>query len=245
MTLGCRGAINFDLVCDLREGGHHSGNWGGLIANPGVILAHALASIVGPEGELLVPALAAPPMSKAAKECLADVEIDGGEAGPQVDAWWGEPGLSPAERVYASNVFNVLAFTTGTPGRPVNAIPPKAVANCQLRFVAGTEVDAIMPALQRASRRQGLQDREGDAAARRQRRPLRRHAHRAGSSLGAVRRRLAAALGQRQAGHAAADGRLDLQRRVHRHPGHAHHLDPALLRLMLPARARRAHPDAA
>jgi acetylornithine deacetylase/succinyl-diaminopimelate desuccinylase-like protein len=149
MTLGCRGAINFDLVCDLREGGHHSGNWGGLIANPGIILAHALASIVGPKGELLVPALKAPPMSKAAKACLADVEIDGGEAGPQVDAWWGEPGLSPAERVYASNVFNVLAFTTGTPGRPVNAIPPKAVANCQLRLVAGTKVDAILPALQR------------------------------------------------------------------------------------------------
>ena len=39
MTLGCRGAINFDLVCDLREGGHHSGNWGGLIANPASILA--------------------------------------------------------------------------------------------------------------------------------------------------------------------------------------------------------------
>ena len=69
MTLGCRGAINFDLVCDLREGGHHSGNWGGLIANPGIILAHALASIVGPKGELLVPALKAPAMSKAVKEC--------------------------------------------------------------------------------------------------------------------------------------------------------------------------------
>jgi len=152
MTLGCRGAINFDLVCDLREGGHHSGNWGGLIANPGVTLAHALAS----KGELLVPALAAPPMSKAAKDCLTDVEIDGGEAGPQVDAWWGEPGLSPAERVYASNVFNILAFTTGTPGRPVNAIPPKAVANCQLRFVAGTKVDTIMPAVQRHLDAKGL-----------------------------------------------------------------------------------------
>src|SRR5262249_44805981 len=34
MTLGCRGAINFDLVCDLREGGHHSGNWGGLPRPP-------------------------------------------------------------------------------------------------------------------------------------------------------------------------------------------------------------------
>ena len=149
ITLGCRGVINFDLVCDLREGGHHSGNWGGLIANPGVILAHALASIVGPTGELLVPALEAPPMTKAVKDCLADVEIDGGESGPKVDEGWGDPGLTPAERVYASNTFNILAFTAGTPGRPVNAIPPKAVANCQLRFIAGTAIDGVMPALQR------------------------------------------------------------------------------------------------
>ena len=87
--------------------------------------------------------------------------------GPPVDAWWGEPGLTPAERVYASNVFNILAFTTGTPGRPVNAIPPKAVANCQLRFVAGTDVDAIVPALQRHLDAEGFATREGDAAARR------------------------------------------------------------------------------
>jgi acetylornithine deacetylase/succinyl-diaminopimelate desuccinylase-like protein len=31
----------------------------------------------------------------------------------------------------------------------VNAVPPSAVANCQLRFVAGTDADAVMPALQR------------------------------------------------------------------------------------------------
>jgi acetylornithine deacetylase/succinyl-diaminopimelate desuccinylase-like protein len=149
LSLGCRGALNFDLVCDLREGAHHSGNWGGLIANPGIILAHALASITSANGELLVGALKAPAMTVAVKEALADVEIDAGEAGPTIDAWWGEAGQTPAERVYASNVFNVLAFTTGTPGRPVNAIPAKAVANCQLRFVAGTDMSAIMPALQR------------------------------------------------------------------------------------------------
>jgi acetylornithine deacetylase/succinyl-diaminopimelate desuccinylase-like protein len=149
MTLGCRGAINFDLVCDLREGGHHSGNWGGLIANPALILANALAVIVGPTGALLVDALKAPPMSAAVKDALADVEVDGGAEGPAVDPWWGEPGHTPAERVYGSNVFHVLAFTAGTPGRPVNAVPPSAVANCQLRFVAGTDADAVMPALQR------------------------------------------------------------------------------------------------
>jgi len=43
----------------------------------------------------------------------------------------------------------VLAFTAGTPGRPVNAVPPSAVANCQLRFIAGTDADGVMPALQR------------------------------------------------------------------------------------------------
>jgi acetylornithine deacetylase/succinyl-diaminopimelate desuccinylase-like protein len=156
MTLGCRGARNFDLVCELREGGHHSGNWGGLIANPGVILAHALASIVGPKGELLVPALQAPAMTRPVKDCLADIAIDGGEGGPTVDDWWGEPGHTPAERVYASNVFNILAFTTGTPGRPVNAIPPKAVAHCQLRFVPGTDIDGIVPALERHLQAKGF-----------------------------------------------------------------------------------------
>jgi acetylornithine deacetylase/succinyl-diaminopimelate desuccinylase-like protein len=148
ISLGCRGAMNFDLVVDLREGGHHSGNWGGLISNPGFILAHALASIVGTKGELLVEGLKAPPMSRAVKDVLADVEIDGGDKGPQVDEWWGEPELRPAERVYAANTFNILAFTTGTPEKPVNAIPPKAVANCQLRFVAGTRVETIIPTLQ-------------------------------------------------------------------------------------------------
>src|SRR5262249_30328090 len=149
MTLGCRGAINFDLVCDLRDGGHHSGNWGGLIANPALILANALATIVGPNGELLVAELKAPQLSPAAKAALADVEIDCGSDRPAVDPWWGEPGLSPAERVYGSNVFHVLAITAGTPGRPVNAVPPKAVANCQLRFIAGTDADATTEILQR------------------------------------------------------------------------------------------------
>jgi hypothetical protein len=58
------------------------------------------------------------------------IEIDGGDKGLQVDEWWGEP---PVERVYGANTFNILAYWCGTPGRPVNAIPPKAVANCQLR----------------------------------------------------------------------------------------------------------------
>ena len=244
MTLGCRGALNFDLVCELREGGHHSGNWGGLIANPGVILAHALASIVGPKGELLVPALQAAAMTRPVKECLADIEIDGGEGGP---GRWTSGGASrdhtPAERVYASNVFNILAFTTGTPGRPVNAIPPKAVAHCQLRFVPGTDVDAIVPALERHLESQGIRQREGDAAAQLSTTATSRPRAPSPTTPG---RQFAAASLQRSANAKPAvlpqTRRLDLQRHLHGHPGNADHLGAALLRVLLPACARRAHP---
>ncbi|MEL7348342.1 MAG: M20/M25/M40 family metallo-hydrolase, partial [Pseudomonadota bacterium] len=44
LFFGARGAMTMDLEVDLREGAHHSGNWGGLLADPGLILAHALAS---------------------------------------------------------------------------------------------------------------------------------------------------------------------------------------------------------
>ena len=54
LFLGSRGAFNFDLTVDLREGGHHSGNWGGLLANPGTILANAIASMVDARGRILV-----------------------------------------------------------------------------------------------------------------------------------------------------------------------------------------------
>jgi acetylornithine deacetylase/succinyl-diaminopimelate desuccinylase-like protein len=43
LFLGARGAFNFDMHVDLRDGGHHSGNWGGLLSNPGIILAQAPA----------------------------------------------------------------------------------------------------------------------------------------------------------------------------------------------------------
>lgn len=149
MSLGCRGAVNVDLVVDLREGAHHSGNWGGLIADPGLILANALATIVGPTGELLVDELLAVPMTDAVRACLDDVEVDGGADGPQIDAWWGQPGLSPPQRVFAANTFNVLAYVTGNPTKVVNAIPPRAVAHCQLRMVAGTDPEIVAPALRR------------------------------------------------------------------------------------------------
>ncbi|MCG8593205.1 MAG: M20 family metallopeptidase [Kiloniellales bacterium] len=154
--MGARGVFNFDLTVDLRAGGHHSGNWGGLLANPGIILAHAIASLTGPTGEILVPEWRPPAIPNSVRAAVAGLEIDGGPEGPEVDPDWGEPGLTPAERVFAWNSFEVLAFKTGNPDNPVNAIPPRAGAHCHLRYVVPSDPEAFMPGLRRHLDAQGF-----------------------------------------------------------------------------------------
>ena len=155
MFLGSRGALNFDLAVDLRAGGHHSGNWGGLLRNPGIVLAHALASITDARGAIRVPEWRPDSLTPAVRAALADLVIEGGADGPSIDADWGEPGLTPAERVFGWCSFEVLAFVTGNPDKPVNAIPPRASAHCQLRYVVGVDPADILPALRRHLDREG------------------------------------------------------------------------------------------
>jgi acetylornithine deacetylase/succinyl-diaminopimelate desuccinylase-like protein len=147
LFLGARGALNFDLTVNLREGAHHSGNWGGLLANPGTILANAIACLVDGRGRILVPELRTAGIPAAVRSALADLAVGGGPGDPALDADWGEPGLSPAERVFGWNTLEVLAFVTGNPAAPVNAVPPSARATLQLRFVVGTDPEAAVAAV--------------------------------------------------------------------------------------------------
>ena len=154
--LGTRGALSFDLSIQARQGAHHSGNWGGLISNPGIQLAHAIASIVGPTGQIRIPEWVPSELPEPVRRALVDCEVDGGADGPEVEAWWGEPGLSPAERVFGWCSFEVLAYKTGNPQTPVNAIPASAWARCQLRFVVGPDPSQFLPALRRHLDRHGF-----------------------------------------------------------------------------------------
>ena len=72
-----------------------------------------------------------------------------GPDGPTVDADWGEPGLIARGARVRLVSFEVLAFVCGNPDRPVNAIPPRASAHCQLRYVVGVDPADIVPALRR------------------------------------------------------------------------------------------------
>ena len=83
--LGSRGSLNMNFTVDLREGAHHSGNWGGLLANPGVILAHALASIVSREGRVLIRELLPERIPESVRAALTDCAPEPGEDEPAID----------------------------------------------------------------------------------------------------------------------------------------------------------------
>jgi acetylornithine deacetylase/succinyl-diaminopimelate desuccinylase-like protein len=138
LFLGTRGVANFDLSLTLREGAHHSGNWGGLLRNPGTVLANAIACLVDGRGRILVPALRPPPIPANVRAALAGVEFGGDPGDPVIDRDWGEPDLTPTERVIAWNTLEVLAYRTGNPDHPINAIPPSAKATMHMRYVVGT-----------------------------------------------------------------------------------------------------------
>ena len=156
--LGSRGVVNFSLDIDAREGGHHSGNWGGLLSNPATRLASAVASMVDARGRILVEDLRPPPMSNAVRTAIADCAIDGGPGAPEIDPDWGEPGLTPWERVFGWNALEVLAWGAGDADRPVNAIPPRARAVIQMRFVAGSKEEKFEPAIRAHLDAHGFED---------------------------------------------------------------------------------------
>jgi acetylornithine deacetylase/succinyl-diaminopimelate desuccinylase-like protein len=143
---------------NLHAGAHHSGNWGGLLTNPGVVMAHALASMIDRNGKILVEGWRNTTLSSSVRAAIAKLKVGGGENSPKINPNWGEPGMTLEERVFGSNTFEVRAFETGNPQFPANAIPSSAVAFGHLRYVVGTQPEQLMPMLRVHLARHGFED---------------------------------------------------------------------------------------
>jgi acetylornithine deacetylase/succinyl-diaminopimelate desuccinylase-like protein len=157
ITLGTRAGVAFDLVVNLREGGHHSGHWGGLLADPGVILAYAIAAIFTQDGRIKVAGWLPQQIPPAVREACAAVVIEDMPGAPALDAGWGEPGLSRAERMYMWTSAVVLASISGQPEAPVNAVGGTARARIQVRHTVDVSSADIVPALRAHLDAHGLQ----------------------------------------------------------------------------------------
>lgn len=133
IATGTRGTFHFDLAVTLRAGGVHSGHWGGLTTDPAIVLSHALASMMDRHGKILVrdwlPQNGVPAQVRGV---LDGCPVGGGDGAATIDADWGEPGLTSAEKIYGWNSLIVLAMISGRPENPVNAVAPDARAHCQI-----------------------------------------------------------------------------------------------------------------
>jgi acetylornithine deacetylase/succinyl-diaminopimelate desuccinylase-like protein len=144
LFLGARGGVQIQLDVDLRPDSYHSGNWGGVLRNPATTLAGAVASLVDGHGRIQVPELLPPELPEAVRKALAEVTVAGSPGDPVPDKGWGASELTAAERLYAWNTLEVLSIGAADIDRPVNAIPGRARAVLQLRYVVGTDaVDRI------------------------------------------------------------------------------------------------------
>jgi acetylornithine deacetylase/succinyl-diaminopimelate desuccinylase-like protein len=150
IATGTRGIWQCELVLELRPGGVHSGHWGGLTTDPAVVLSHAIGSIMDKRGAILVrewlPANGVPASVRAA---LQDCPVGGGGEAATIDPDWGEPGLTPAEKIYGWNSFIVLAMVAGRPENPMNAVAPSARATCHIRYTVDTDPAVFEPALRK------------------------------------------------------------------------------------------------
>ncbi|TPG48157.1 M20/M25/M40 family metallo-hydrolase [Roseomonas nepalensis] len=158
IAAGSRGSFMFDLVVRLRQGGVHSGHWGGLTRDPAILLAHAIAAIADQHGRIQVrdwlPGETVPP---AIRRALEGCPVGGGEGAATIDEGWGEPGLTAAEKIYGWASFIVLAMTCGNPASPVNAVAPEARAACQIRYTGDSDTFRFEPALRAHLDARGLQ----------------------------------------------------------------------------------------
>jgi acetylornithine deacetylase/succinyl-diaminopimelate desuccinylase-like protein len=140
LFLGSRGALQIALDVDLRPDSHHSGNWGGVIRNPATTLAGAIASLVDGHGRIQVPVLLPSELPGPVRAALADITVANSPGDPTPDQGWGDTDLTAAERLYGWNTLEVLSLGSADIDHPVNAIPGRARAVLQLRYVVGTDV---------------------------------------------------------------------------------------------------------
>ena len=146
--LGARGGMSFELSIVARDGFHHSGNWGGLLSNPGIELCHAITALVGPKGKIAVPEMTPKGGIPAnVRRVLAACHLAPDADDPKIDPEWGEPGLTPEEQVFAWSSFEVMEMECGNLAQPLYAIPPSARARVQLRFPVGVDHTAVVPAV--------------------------------------------------------------------------------------------------
>jgi len=168
--LGCRGGSEDSSRRELaRWFASFPANWGGVLAKfpqPSWAGAHRNPGR-WQGGGLLLDQLKPPRISNQIRATLADVKIEPTAGEARIVGELGRGRLCRrAERLYAWNTLEVLAIVIRQYRKsPPNAIPGRAQAVLQLRFVVGTRADKVVDAVRAHFATQRLSDGRGACGA--------------------------------------------------------------------------------
>ncbi|XAW90560.1 peptidase dimerization domain-containing protein [Vibrio sp. CDRSL-10 TSBA] len=132
--------------------------------NAATRLTHAWGSLVDENGRILVPGLLPDSLPEAVKKAVQNIPVGQGPNDPQICLDWGEPGLSPAERVFGWNTLEILSMKAGNPESPANAIPGSATLHAQIRYVVGSDSNHFLEHIKAHLLEKGFDDVEVKAA---------------------------------------------------------------------------------
>jgi len=148
ITYGLRGIVSFEFTVRGPSTDVHSGDYGGAIANPAMVLAQMLAACVSRDGKVLVPHFYddVAPLQKWESDTFRKLAFnDEGlmkEVG--VPRLHGEAGFSTLERLWARPTFEVNGIFGGYQGeRSKTIIPAFATAKVTSRLVPHQDPNRI------------------------------------------------------------------------------------------------------
>ncbi len=153
ISLGNRGVVGITMVAEGADRDNHSGNKGGVVPNPVWMLTHLLATMVDPEGNVLIDGFYddVRPITEVETDLVARLPFDPVEFGQTM----GVPRVEYSQQEYYQRImlkpyFNISGISSGYVGPGSKTIIP-ATAECRIdvRMVADQRTADIVEKVKR------------------------------------------------------------------------------------------------
>ena len=148
ITYGLRGIMTLEFTIKGPYRDVHSGEYGGAVANPALVLARMLSQCVGPDGRVLIPHFYddVQPPAPWERENLRQLALDDRALAAElkVPGLHGEAGFSTLERLWARPTFEINGLYGGYQGpHSKTIIPASATAKVSVRLVPDQDPDRM------------------------------------------------------------------------------------------------------
>jgi len=152
IVYGLRGLVYFEVRIDGPKADLHSGLFGGVVANPAIVLSEIIASLHAPDGSVAIPGfydqvlpLTPEERARIAANPTRESDLLAITGAP---ALYGEAGYTPLERIGARPTLDVNGLYSGFIGEGSKTIIP-AYANAKIscRLVPNQDPDQVYDAI--------------------------------------------------------------------------------------------------